>query len=174
MTTSCVPSGRASSSSQLTYQHPLPHQPFARQLHRSTRVSSNLHQHRLFSRRPPPTCLLATSRQQSPTRIPTSSSSTPIHLRISTEQPRGVIGAIAISRPHLRSNTQRARASPDQLGKNTLTTTRTRTGTLCQAPKSPVITQEWRATMTTSNLSGDRQDQMQMRKTWPDRESTEL
>jgi hypothetical protein len=43
-----------------------------------------------------------------------------------------------------------------------------------QAPKTPSISQEWRATMTTSNLNGDRQDQMQMRKTWPDPESTEL
>jgi hypothetical protein len=164
----------ATSSSQLTYQHPLPLQPFARQPHRCTRASSNLHHHRLQPRKTPPTCLPATSRQQSPTRIPTSSSSTLIHLRISTEQLKGATGAIAIYRPHLKSSTQRARASSNQPSKSTLTTTRTRTGTRYQAPKTPSISQEWRATMTTSNLNGDRQDQMQMRKTWPDPESTEL
>lgn len=139
-------------------------QTIATEPRRCIQASSNLHLTRPSSTPSPPICLQIAKRQQSPTQIPTSSSSIPTHLRNSTEQLRGATEAIPIFRPRSRNNTQHARARANKPSKNVSATTRTRTGTQYPARNNLLVYQEWRVATTTNSLSGDRQDQMQMRK----------
>lgn len=164
-------SGSPTSSSQPPYPRKPAIYPHRIQPRRCTLASSNLRLLLPFNTQTTPICLQTTVRQQSPTRIPTSSLLIPIHLRKSTGLPTGVTGGIAISQPHSGNSTERDCARRDEPSKSTRTTTRI--GTLCQAPERQQYRQGWRAATIMTSPSGDRRDHMQMHKTWLGQESME-